>query len=115
MRVAIVVSRFNDFNIQHTPTQLARASDADITQIMTTGTKPANVPFRVLPPMFTFGLMTFTNAELYQMFHLWDPGPEGLAGMLLYLRALTPTGQGCVTDPSTGVCENVGDADPACN
>lgn len=103
-----------DFDIEHTPTQLARASDSEITQIMTTGTKPASVPFRVLPDTITFGTMTFTNAELYQEFHLWTASPDALTGMILYLRALTPRGQGCVTDPSDGVCKNVEEADPAC-
>jgi hypothetical protein len=95
------------FDIMHTPTQLSRASDADITQIMTTGTKPDNVPFRVLPPTIMFGATTYTNAELYKMFHLWDPTGDQLVGMILYLRALTPTGQGCVNNPMTGMCENV--------
>lgn len=95
------------FDIQHTPTQLARASDADIIQIMTTGTKPASVPFRVLPDTIMFGGMTYTNAELYAMFHEWDPTADALTGMILYLRALTPTGQGCVNNPMTGQCENV--------
>lgn len=102
------------FDIEHTPTQLARASDASITQIMTTGTKPADVPFRVLPDTITFVGMTFTNAELYEMFHLWEASQDALTGMILYLRALTPRGQGCVTDPSDGVCKEVEEADPAC-
>lgn len=95
------------FDIIHTPTQLSRASDADLIQIMTTGTKPANVPFKVLPDTITFGAMTYTNAQLYEMFHLWDPTADALTGMILYLRALTPTGQGCVNNPMTNQCENV--------
>jgi hypothetical protein len=99
------------FDIQHTPTQLARASDDAITQIMTTGTKPADVPFRVLPEMITFGTMTLTNADLYKEFHLWEGTPDQLKGMILYLRSLTPTGQGCVMDPISGMCQDV-EADP---
>ncbi len=95
------------FDIQHTPTQAARISDAALRQIMTTGTKPPDVEFRVLPEMFMFGTMTFTNAELYEMFHLWEASEDAMVGMLLYLRSLPPTGQGCVTDPSDGVCKDV--------
>ncbi len=95
------------FNVQHTPTQCARISDDGLTQIMTTGTKPADVPFRVLPDTITFGTTMYTNAQLYMMFHLWKATPDQLKGMILYLRSLTPTGQGCVTNPTTGVCTNV--------
>lgn len=103
------------FNIQHTPTQLARASDQALVQIMTTGTKPADVPFRVLPATITFGFETFTNAQLYKEFHLWDGDAEHLKGMVLYLRSLTPKGQGCVMNPMTGMCEDVSSATDGCN
>ncbi len=105
------------FNVQHTPTQAARISDEGIKQIMTTGTKPADVPFRVLPPTFMFGTTTLTNAELYKMFHLWKATDDQIKGMILYLRSLTPTGQGCVTNPLTGKCgAAMADAgpDPSC-
>jgi hypothetical protein len=100
------------FDIQHTPTQASRISDMALTQIMTTGTKPKEVDFRVLPPTITFAGTTYTDAELYMMFHLWEATPDQLTGMILYLRSLTPTGQGCVNNPMTGECTDV-EEDPA--
>jgi hypothetical protein len=100
------------FDIQHTPTQAARISDASLVQIMTTGTKPADVPFRVIPEEgIMFAGTTYTPAELYMMFHLWQATEDQLTGMILYLRSLTPAGQGCVTNPQTNTCEDV-EADP---
>lgn len=99
------------FDVAHTPTQCARISDEGMTQIMTTGSKPADVPFRVLPPTIDFAGMTYTDVELYKEFHLWDTTDDALKGMILYLRSLTPAGQGCVNNPLTGQCEDV-EADP---
>lgn len=99
------------FDVAHTPTQCARISDEAMAQIMTTGTKPADVEFRVIPETIMFGTTTLTNVELYQMFHLWNTTEDSLRGMILYLRSLTPAGQGCVTNPITGTCEDV-QADP---
>jgi hypothetical protein len=95
------------FDAPITPTQLSRASDVMLTAIITSGTKPADVPYRVLPPTIQFGTTTYTNDELYSQFHLWAATADQLTGMILYLRALTPTGQGCVKNPMTGQCENV--------
>jgi len=99
------------FDIQITPTQIARLSDAQLNAIFLSGTKPADVPFRVLPPTIILGSTTYTDAELYERFHDWNASSDALAGMALYLRALTPRGQGCVQNPSTGLCEDV-DSNP---
>jgi len=78
------------FEIQHTPTQAARFSDEDLRTILTMGKKPAGVGFRVLPKM----LGTKTAEEIYAQFHTWDSTEEEIVGLIVYLRSLTPTGQG---------------------
>jgi hypothetical protein len=62
----------------------------------------------VLPATIVFGGTTYTDAEFYSMIHMWSGATvELLTGMTLYLRSLTPTGQGCVLQGVTGQCENV--------
>jgi hypothetical protein len=83
------------FEIQHTPTQAARFSDDDLKKIMTMGMKPEGVGFRVLPMM----LGDKTNVQLYEEFHAWEGSDEELQGVIVYLRSLTPTGQGDIKLP----------------
>jgi hypothetical protein len=83
------------FEIQHTPTQASRFSDEELTNIMTMGKKPEGVGFRVLPMM----LGNSTNVELYEEFHTWTGSDEELTGLIIYLRSLTPTGQGDIKLP----------------
>ena len=83
------------FEIQHTPTQAARFSDADLKGILTMGTKPEGVGFRILPEM----LGSMTAVELYAEFHKWEASDDELKGVILYLRSLTPTGQGDIRLP----------------
>ena len=83
------------FEIQHTPTQAARFSDEELRAIMTTGSKPEGVGFRILPEMF--GAMT--DQETYEYFHKWDATEEEITGLIIYMRSLTPTGQGDILLP----------------
>ena len=83
------------FEIQHTPTQMARFSDAELTDIFTKGTKPPGYGFRVLPPM----LGSTTNVEIYEKYHKWETTPEEVTGLIVYLRSLTPAGQGDILLP----------------
>jgi hypothetical protein len=78
------------FEIQHTPTQAARLSDEDLKTIMTTGMKPPGVDYRVLPEMLQ---------HLYAEFHTWEANDDELTGLIVYLRSLTPTGQGDILLP----------------
>jgi hypothetical protein len=81
--------------VQHTPTQAARFSDEQIRTILTMGTKPEGVGLRVLPDML-FGM---TGTEVYKMFHTWDSTEEEIVGLIVYLRSLTPMGQGDILLP----------------
>lgn len=83
------------FEIQHTPTQAARFSDEQLKTIMTMGMKPEGIGFRVLPAM----LGDKSNTELYAEFHAWGGSDEELKGLIVYLRSLTPTGQGDIKLP----------------
>lgn len=83
------------FEIQHTPTQAARFSDEDLTTILTMGMKPEGVGFRVLPDM----LGDQTNVEIYAEYHRWDASADEIKGLIVYLRSLTPTGQGDIKLP----------------
>jgi len=83
------------FEFQHTPTQAARFSDDDLKNIMTMGKKPVGVGFRILPEM----LGSLTNEELYGQFHRWEATDEEVKGVVLYLRSLTPAGQGDIRLP----------------
>jgi hypothetical protein len=78
------------FEIQHTPTQAARLSDDDLIQILTTGTKPDGVEYRVLPEAFQ---------HLYVGFHTWEASEEDMIGLIVYMRSLTPAGQGDILLP----------------
>jgi hypothetical protein len=81
------------FEIQHTPTQIARLSNEDLVTILTTGMKPAGVDFRVLPESFQ---------HLYVGFHTWEATEEDQLGLIVYMRSLTPTGQGDILLPDGG-------------
>jgi len=83
------------FEIQHTPTQLAYYSDDDLRTILIEGKKPAGAMFRVIPDM----LGSQTNEELYASFHTWDATDDEITGLIVYLRALTPQGQGDIKLP----------------
>jgi hypothetical protein len=83
------------FEIQHTPTQAARFSDDELKTILTMGTKPAGIGFRVLPDM----LGDKTNVQIYEEFHRWEGSDDEIKGLILYLRSLTPTGQGDIKLP----------------
>lgn len=83
------------FEVQHTPTQAARFSDDDLKTILTMGKKPEGVGFRVLPDMI-FGM---TAEEMYAQFHKWEATDDEIKGLIIYLRSLTPTGQGDIRLP----------------
>jgi hypothetical protein len=73
-------------DVEHTPTQTAGYSDSELLQIMTTGTKPAGVPQRVL------------SAEAFGRIHKWTMTEEEKIGLIVYIRALAPKSQGPVLD-----------------
>lgn len=83
------------FEIQHTPTQAARFSDSDLETILAMGMKPEGVEFRVLPEM----LGGTTAVDLYAMYHKWETTEDEIKGLIVYLRSLTPTGQGDILLP----------------
>lgn len=83
------------FEIQHTPTQAARFSDEELEQILTMGTKPEGIGYRVLPEM----LFNLTADELYTQYHQWEASEDEIKGLIIYLRSLTPTGQGDILLP----------------
>jgi hypothetical protein len=78
------------FEIQHTPNQIGDLSDDVLIQIFTTGMKPDGVPYHVLPPDLE---------HLYPEFHTWDATDEERKGLIVYLRSLTPMGQGDIVIP----------------
>jgi hypothetical protein len=84
------------FEIQHTPTQAARFSDADLSTIFTKGMKPPGVGFRLLPAM----IGSMTGVDTYAQFHKWDASPGEVKGLIVYLRSLTPQGQGDILLPN---------------
>jgi hypothetical protein len=81
--------------VQHTPTQAARFSDDQLRTILTMGTKPEGVGLRVLPDML-FGM---TGMEVYKEMHTWDSTEEEIVGLIVYMRSLTPIGQGDILLP----------------
>jgi hypothetical protein len=83
------------FEFQHTPTQAARFSDDDLRIILTMGKKPEGVGFRILPQM----LGNMTAAQVYADFHTWEATDDEITGLIIYLRSLTPTGQGDIRLP----------------
>jgi hypothetical protein len=83
------------FEIQHSPTQAARFSDDQLRQILSTGTKPTGVGYRILPEM----LGNMTADEVYKSFHTWESTEEEIVGLIVYLRSLTPVGQGDILLP----------------
>ncbi|MDD9971747.1 MAG: hypothetical protein OXR73_36220 [Myxococcales bacterium] len=82
-----------NFQIQHTPTQAARFSDEELIKVFTEGTKPDGVGFRVLPRQIE---------NFYQYFHTWEVSEEQARGLVIYLRSLTPQGQGDILLPTGG-------------
>jgi hypothetical protein len=78
------------FEIIHSPTQASRYSDEELINIFTMGIKPEPVCYRVLPPDFQ---------HLYLDFHTWDAPAEEQKALIMYLRALTPEGQGDILLP----------------
>jgi hypothetical protein len=83
------------FEIQHTPAQAARFSDDDLATIFTKGMKPPGIGFRVIPAM----VGNETAVDLYAMFHKWDATADEIKGLIIYLRSLTPMGQGDIALP----------------
>jgi hypothetical protein len=83
------------FEIQHTPTQEARFSDDELSTIFSKGMKPPGIGFRLIPAM----VGNMTAVDLYAGFHKWDATPEEIKGLLVYLRSLTPKGQGDILLP----------------
>ena len=83
------------FEVQHTPKQIAYYSDDDLRTILVEGKKPDWAQFRVIPDMFG----SQTNVELYASFHTWDATEEEIVGLIVYLRSLTPEGQGDIKLP----------------
>lgn len=83
------------FEIQHTPTQAARFSDEDLRTILSMGMKPPGIGFRILPPM----IGSKTDVQLYSEFHHWESTDEEQTGLIVYLRSLTPQGQGDILLP----------------
>jgi hypothetical protein len=81
--------------VQHTPTQAARFSDEQLRAILTMGQKPAGVGLRVLPEM----LFDRTGEEIYKEYHTWDSTEEEITGLVIYMRSLTPQGQGDILLP----------------
>lgn len=78
------------FEVQHTPTQLAQVSDEALVKIFTEGMKPPGLPYRVLPADLQ---------SIYPEMHRWMATPEETKGLIVYLRALTPKGQGDILNP----------------
>ena len=79
------------FEVQHTPTQIAQISDADVETIFTKGMKPPGVAFRVLPSDIQ---------PRYKDMHLWMATDAEVKGLIVYLRSLTPAGQGDILLPN---------------
>ncbi len=69
-------------DVEHTPMQTGGYSDDDIVNIMTTGTKPAGVPQRIMP-----------FARWHQL-HKWSMTEDEKHGLVTYLRSLEPQSQG---------------------
>ena len=78
------------FEIQHTPTQASRISDEELIKVFTEGVKPPGVGYRILPESLQ---------DLYVDFHTWVSTPEEQKGLIIYLRSLTPQGQGDIKLP----------------
>lgn len=89
------------FEVQHTPTQAARFSDDELIKILTMGTKPDGIGFRILPDM----LGSMTAEEIYADYHTWETTEDELKGLVVYLRSLAPTGQGDIKLPDGSYVE----------
>jgi hypothetical protein len=70
------------FKVQHTPTQTAGYSDAELVTLFTTGTKPAGAPQRSGIP-----------ATFWGMGHKWQATEAEQKGLVVYLRSLPPKTQ----------------------
>jgi hypothetical protein len=75
--------------VQHTPSQTAGYSDAELITIFTEGKKPEGEPQRY----------TFIPKEYWNMGHRWNVTEEQKKGLVVYLRALAPKGQENVDTP----------------
>jgi hypothetical protein len=71
-------------DIEHTPMQTGGYSDQDLVTIFTMGQKPPGVPQRIMP------------YDMWHRIHQWVMTDEEKTGLVVYLRALTPTPQGPV-------------------
>ena len=81
----------DNFMVQHTPTQAARFSDDELVAIFTEGMKPPGVGYRALPEMYQ---------NFYEFMHTWNVTQEQAFGLVIYMRSLTPEGQGEVQLPA---------------
>lgn len=81
----------DNFQVQHTPTQAARFSDEELINIFTEGMKPPGVGYRALPERFQ---------SFYEVMHTWNVSEEQVLGLVVYLRSLTPEGQGDILLPN---------------
>lgn len=79
------------FQVEHTPTQAALYSDEQLSTIFREGMKPEGIGFRALPEMLQ---------TLYPVAHKWEATTEQIEGLIIYLRSLTPKGQGEVLLPA---------------
>jgi hypothetical protein len=71
-------------DIEHTPTQTAGYTDADLITIFTQGKKPPGVEQRIMP------------FDRWNKLHQWQMTDNERNGLVVYLRALTPKAQGVV-------------------
>jgi hypothetical protein len=72
-------------DIEHTPTQTAGYSDAELVTIFTKGVKPAGVPQRVM-----------MDKARWNKLHQWQMDEYSVKGIVVYLRSLEPKSQGDV-------------------
>jgi hypothetical protein len=80
------------FEIQHTPSQIAYISNADLITIFTMGVKPPGVAWSIIPPELE---------HLYVDFHTWEAPMDQQEKLIVYLRSLTPVVQGEILIPDT--------------
>jgi hypothetical protein len=79
-------------DVEHTPTQTAGYSDADLIKIFTEGVKPEGSKYRVVNGG---GLLPdAAAARIYAMFHKWNVDAPTQKGIIAYLRGLPPKAQG---------------------
>lgn len=69
-------------DVEHTPTQTGGFSDEELVDMFTKGVKPEGVKMRVM------------TEEKWKKIHTWEMDEDEKAGLVVYLRALTPESQG---------------------